>query len=89
MQAQGLVQLMGGRERFASAVRQHGVVLSAHGPYTAEGAGAVLGLPVTVVSKHFSTFGGLVAALEEHFAGVGRDQQEAAGSAPVGAVGAA
>jgi hypothetical protein len=42
---------MGGREALADAVRRHGVLLAAHGPYTAAGASEVLGLPVPVVSK--------------------------------------
>jgi hypothetical protein len=65
LQAQGLCQLMGGREALVCAIQQHGTVLAAHGPYTAAGASDVLGLPVPVVSKHFSTFHGLVAALSE------------------------
>ncbi|KAG2453919.1 hypothetical protein HYH02_002122 [Chlamydomonas schloesseri] len=69
MHAQGLLQLMGGAEAFRGAVLQHGVTLAAHGPYTAAGAAAVLGLPVPVVSRNFSTFDGVVAALEAHFAG--------------------
>ncbi len=67
-QAQGLVALLGGVEALAAAVRTHDVVLAAHGPYTAAGAAAVTGLPVTVVSRNFSSFDGLVTALEEHFA---------------------
>lgn len=50
-QAQGLCRLMGGRGALAAAVERHGVVLAAHGPYTAAGASEVLGLPVPVVSK--------------------------------------
>lgn len=42
---------MGGREALTAAVQRHGVVLAAHGPYTAAGAGDVLGVPVPVVSK--------------------------------------
>lgn len=64
-QAQGLCQPMGGRDALVGAVQQHGTVLAAHGPYTAAGASEVLGLPVPVVSKNFSTFHGLVAALAE------------------------
>ena len=52
----------------AEAVRSYGVVLAAHGPYTAAGAAMVTGLPVPVVSRSFCSFDGLVAALEEHFA---------------------
>ncbi|PNH12852.1 hypothetical protein TSOC_000191 [Tetrabaena socialis] len=68
--AEGLVQLMGGTAAFAEAVVRHGVVLAAHGPYTAEGVRGVTGLPVPVVSRAFSTFDGLVAALEAHFGGL-------------------
>lgn len=64
-EAQGLCQLFGGKQALVEAIQQHGVVLAAHGPYTAAGASDVLGLPVTVVSKNFSTFDGLVAALAE------------------------
>lgn len=67
LQAQGLCILMGGREALTTAVQRHGIVLAAHGPYTAAGAGDVLGLRVPVVSKNFSTFDGLVAALAERF----------------------
>ncbi|EFJ39071.1 hypothetical protein VOLCADRAFT_108778 [Volvox carteri f. nagariensis] len=67
--AQGLLQLMGGADAFAEAVVRHGVLLAAHGPYTAEGVRAVTGgLQVGAVSRNFSTFDGLVTALEEHFA---------------------
>ncbi|GLC70787.1 hypothetical protein PLESTF_001033200 [Pleodorina starrii] len=67
-EAQGLLQLMGGAAAFSAAVSRHGVLLAAHGPYTAEGVRAVTGLPVGAVSRSFSTFDGLVKALEEHFA---------------------
>jgi hypothetical protein len=50
-QAQGLCRLMGGRDELAAAITRAGVVLAAHGPYTAAGASEVLGLPVPVVSK--------------------------------------
>jgi hypothetical protein len=63
VQAQGLCLLMGGKGAVVSAVQQHCTVLAAHGPYTAAGAGDVLGLPVPIVSRNFSTFNGLVAAL--------------------------
>lgn len=33
-QAQGLLQCIGGREAFQAAVLKHGIVLSAHGPYS-------------------------------------------------------
>jgi hypothetical protein len=62
-QAQGLCHLVGGKKRLVSAVQQHGILLAAHGPYTAAGAADVLGLPVPVVSKNFSSFHGLVEAL--------------------------
>ncbi|KAI8476767.1 MAG: tetrapyrrole biosynthesis, uroporphyrinogen III synthase [Monoraphidium minutum] len=64
-EAQGLCRLMGGRGALADAVAAHRVVLAAHGPYTAAGAEDVLGLPVPVVSKRFSTFEGVVSALAE------------------------
>lgn len=56
---------MGGKELLVSSMQQHRPVLAAHGPYTAAGAADVLGLPVPVVSKDFSTFHGLVRALAE------------------------
>lgn len=65
VQAQGLCQLMGGRDVLVGAVQQHRTVLAAHGPYTAAGASDVLGLPVPVVPKNFSTFDGLVQALTQ------------------------
>ncbi|KAF8063700.1 hemD [Scenedesmus sp. PABB004] len=68
-EAQGLCLLMGGRDALAAAVRERGVVLAAHGPYTAAGAAEVLGLPVPVVSKSFATFDGLVAALGDALRG--------------------
>jgi hypothetical protein len=52
-QAQGLCRLMGGREALVRSVQRHGVVLAAHGPYTAAGAAEVVGLPVPVVSKRW------------------------------------
>ncbi|KAG2491891.1 hypothetical protein HYH03_009843 [Edaphochlamys debaryana] len=87
-EAQGLIQLMGGAEAFSEAVRAYRVVLAAHGPYTADGAGAVTGLPVTVVSKNFATFDGLIAALEEHFA-AGTGAGAGAGAVPGAAAGVA
>lgn len=51
-----------------ASVLKHGVLLAAHGPHTAQGSSGVLGLPVTCVSRDYSTFDGLVAALEDHFA---------------------
>lgn len=47
-----------------SAVRDHGVLLASHGPYTAEGVEAILGMPVTCISQNFKTFDGLVRAVE-------------------------
>ncbi len=44
-------------------VTRHGVLLAAHGPYTAAGAAEMVGLPVPCVAKDFSTFDGLVTAL--------------------------
>ncbi|MEW5318330.1 MAG: hypothetical protein WDW38_009558 [Sanguina aurantia] len=61
--AQGLVHLFGLR-CICDAVQNYGTVLAAHGPYTAAGAASLLGLPVTCVSTAFSTFDGLVVALE-------------------------
>ncbi|GMH40178.1 hypothetical protein BSKO_08082 [Bryopsis sp. KO-2023] len=63
-EAQGLVQLMGSVDIIGQAVENHGVILAAHGPYTAKGAGEVLGMDISCVSKSFSTFEGVVAALE-------------------------
>lgn len=60
--------MLGGDEAVRDALRRNGTLLAAHGPYTAAGAGQVLGLPVPCVSRNFSTFDGLVAALAEHFA---------------------
>mmetsp|Transcript_36733 Transcript_36733/g.93900 ORF Transcript_36733/g.93900 Transcript_36733/m.93900 type:complete len:342 (-) Transcript_36733:44-1069(-) len=68
-EAQGLAHAMGGATAVRSAVEQHGVVLAAHGRYTAAGAGEVLGMPVECVSRDSSTFAGLVHALEDHFRG--------------------
>ena len=42
---------MGGREALVAAVERNGVLLAAHGPYTAAGAAGVLGIAVPVVSK--------------------------------------
>ena len=44
------------------------IVFAAHGPYTAAGASEVLkGLRISVVPEDFSTFAGVVGALEEEF----------------------
>eukprot|EP00951_Prasinocladus_malaysianus_P001140 scaffold7952_cov29-Prasinocladus_malaysianus.AAC.1 len=59
MQAQGLVYAFGGVEALASGVKANGVVLAAHGPYTAAGASEVLGMDVDCVSANFSSFAGL------------------------------
>ena len=56
---------MGGVELIQEAVERHGVLLAAHGPFTADGVSRVLELDVCCVSQDFSTFGGLVTALEE------------------------
>lgn len=63
LQAQGLCLLVGGREVLVDLIQSHAVTLAAHGPYTASGAADVLGVPVPVISRNFSTFDGLVAAL--------------------------
>lgn len=59
---------MGGAEVVAEAMNEHGVVLAAHGPYSAAGASEVLGCPVNCVSQNFSSFDGLVLALQGAFA---------------------
>jgi hypothetical protein len=56
---------MGGLPALSKAITTHSVLLAAHGPYTAAGVSDTLGLPVTCVSKSFSTFDGIVSALEE------------------------
>jgi hypothetical protein len=38
LQAQGLVKALGGTEAIRSAVEDRGMILAAHGPYTASGA---------------------------------------------------
>lgn len=68
LQAQGLVRLIGGAEVIAKAVQEHGIVLAAHGPYSAAGASEVLGCPVDCVNRDFASFDGLVVALEQAFA---------------------
>ncbi len=68
LQAQGLSQIMGGAEAIRDAVHDHGIILAAHGPYTATGAGAVLGCRVQCINQEFSSFAGLVTALEHAFA---------------------
>eukprot|EP00775_Hariotina_reticulata_P009061 gene9061-9231_t len=66
-EAQGLCILLRGREAVARAVQKHGIILAAHGPYTAAGAAEVLKLAVPVVSQNFASFQGLVSALEAAF----------------------
>jgi uroporphyrinogen-III synthase len=72
-EAAGLALALGGDHAVTDAVSRHGVVLAAHGPYTAAGVAAVLGVGVDafVVSRDFSSFHGVVAALEEAFEGQG------------------
>ncbi|GBF89716.1 uroporphyrinogen-III synthase [Raphidocelis subcapitata] len=83
-EAQGLCRLMGGRDALAAAVRRNRVALAAHGPYTAAGAGEVLGLPVPVVSRNFSTFEGVVAALSEAIHAAGAPAAEGGAAAAAG-----
>ncbi len=60
---------MGGdRGQLADMLRAQDVLLAAHGPYTAAGVANTLGLEVECVSKDFSSFDGLVAALARHWA---------------------
>jgi hypothetical protein len=61
------VQAMGGVETLRAAVNDHKVLLAAHGPYTAAGATAVLGLEVNCVSQRFGSFVGVLEALEGAF----------------------
>lgn len=68
MQAEGLARLIGSTEVIATAVDEHGVVLAAHGPYSASGASEVLGCPVDCANQNFASFDGLVVALEKAFA---------------------
>lgn len=65
VQAQRLASVMGGADTLMQAVTTTGVVLAAHGPYTARGAGSVLGCSVACVSENFATFAGLITALED------------------------
>ncbi len=58
---------MGGAEAIRDSVHDHSIILAAHGPYTAAGAGAVLGCHVQCVNQDFSSFAGLVTALEQAF----------------------
>ena len=68
LQAQGLKQIMGGAEAIRDAVHDHSIILAAHGPYTAAGAGVVLGCRIQCINQDFSSFAGLVTALEHAFA---------------------
>jgi hypothetical protein len=45
-----------------------GIVLAAHGPYTAAGVTAETDLDVDVVGTAFGSFHGVVSALEEYYA---------------------
>lgn len=65
-EAQGLVHLIG-KEAVMEAIKANGIVLAAHGPQTAAGAAAVLGMDVPCVSKDYSSFAGVVAAIEQWF----------------------
>jgi hypothetical protein len=59
MQAQGLLQAMGGdAAALAATLRAQHVLLAAHGPYTAAGVAETLGYPVDCVSKDFGSFEG-------------------------------
>lgn len=66
-EAQGLCLLLGGKQAVRDSVLRHGVVLAAHGPYTARGVQGVLDLEVPVVGRDFSSFAGVVDALEQHY----------------------
>lgn len=59
----------GNRDQLADVLRAQDVLLAAHGPYTAAGVSEVLGLEVECVSKDFSSFDGLAAALARHWTG--------------------
>lgn len=69
-ESEGLALALGGRDVITAAASR-GVVLAAHGPYTAAGVADVLGVSVdvVVVSRDFSSFGGVVTALRESFEG--------------------
>lgn len=55
---------MGGAQVIQKAVQEHGLVLAAHGPYSAAGASDVLGCSVDCVNQNYASFDGLVEALE-------------------------
>lgn len=61
---------------FVEEVKAKRIVLAAHGPVTAEGICDVFGDLEVVVSDHFSTFQGVVDALEEEFAKRQRESGE-------------
>ena len=67
LQAQGLARLIGSTEAIAMSVYKHGIVLAAHGPYSASGASEVLGCPIECVNQNFASFDGLAVALEQAF----------------------
>ena len=56
---------MGAAGVIQTAMQRYNIVLAAHGPYTAAGAGAgaVLGCTVPRMSYNFSSFAGLILAL--------------------------
>lgn len=66
-ESEALAKAMGGVETLRAAVNDHKVLLAAHGPYTAAGATAVLGLEVNCVSQRFGSFVGVLEALEGAF----------------------
>lgn len=68
MQAQGLLRLMGSADVIKNAMRDHDLLLVAHGPFTAAGVGDVLGCSVKCINRDFYSFAGLVAALQHAFA---------------------
>lgn len=56
---------MGSKEAIRKAIDAHDIILAAHGPYTAKGAGDFLELNIDCISKNFSSFNGVVEALEQ------------------------
>eukprot|EP00892_Ulva_mutabilis_P012592 jgi/Ulvmu1/9705/UM055_0043.1 len=66
-EAQGLLSALGGVEDLQALVLDQGIVLAAHGPYTAAGVAAATDLSVDVIGSAFGSFHGVVAALEAHF----------------------
>lgn len=66
-EAQGLVHALGGADVLQDVIHRQGIVLAAHGPYTAAGVTSVTGLEVECIGRDFATFNGVVMALEEHF----------------------